>query len=293
MVVLVVLTLASTLDWNEPDVGTGAPSQPLDDHTSTSERTLHQASSGILERWQQSSGLMNRMRDEKGGDSHELSADEQDMLQAMADQFRVHGSSKYGTMPFGTHGTGHDTTAPPRSVSQPPTDAAADSIQIMTETGSVTASGVDGKVVLRAASGTNDGGVKLLSAWCPDWQPVCAADGHSLPSACWARSVGLEVSHPGRCPPSATRAAPTAASMVEAAPTPQPMSRLTLAPSGLPAGLADAVASDSEIVDPVCGCPLTDGAPVCGSNGKTYESYCWARCAKTEVASLGPCKKPF
>ena len=58
--------------------------------------------------------------------------------------------------------------------------------------------------------------------------------------------------------------------------------------------MADSAASPmDETVDPVCGCPLTDAAPVCGSNGKTYDSYCWARCAKTDVASLGPCKKPF
>ena len=84
--------------------------------------------------------------------------------------------------------------------------------------------------------------------------------------------------------------------MVEAAttqPTPEPRPAHALEPSGLPAGfVSDAfVSSSSEVLDPVCGCPLTDGAPVCGSDGKTYDSYCWARCARADVASLGPCKR--
>ena len=48
----------------------------------------------------------------------------------------------------------------------------------------------------------------------------------------------------------------------------------------------------SEVVDPVCGCPLLqllDAAPVCGTNGKTYDSYCRARCEQIELSHLGPC----
>ena len=42
---------------------------------------------------------------------------------------------------------------------------------------------------------------------------------------------------------------------------------------------------------PVCKCPK-NVAPVCGKNGGTYGNTCMAKCAKTTVASKGPCKKP-
>ena len=238
---------------------------------------------------------MARMRKGGGDDpglmSQALSSDEQDMVKAMADELRASGAN-----PFGSQHGSQNRSARPR----PNATTTARSISLMAQGGSVTASELDGKVQLQAAPGTNDGGIRLLCSWCPDWAPVCAADGHTLPSACWARSVGLEVSRPGACP--GAGAAPqqgqasdgergtSTTSMVEAPlqPTHAPHAphapHHPLEPYGSP--------SQSEVVDPVCGCPLLqllDAAPVCGSNGKTYDSYCWARCEQIELSHLGPC----
>lgn len=37
-----------------------------------------------------------------------------------------------------------------------------------------------------------------------------------------------------------------------------------------------------------CTCPTT-GSLVCGADGRTYQNACTAGCAKTSVASQGPC----
>lgn len=298
MLLAAAASLGVTLDWDEPDQATSLPGRS-DDASSLSERTLHRASSGLLERLQQGGGPMTQMHaGSRGGDPPELSVDEQDMLSAMAGQFRVRSgssASKGLAASFGEHAG--VAPRPPHAVA-----GSSDAIQLLADGGAVTASPRAGKVTLSAtASGAHDGGLELLATWCPDWAPVCTADGHTLPSRCWARSVGLDVAHPGACLPS--RRASLAASMVEAPaslqPTPAPQHDTPKPPAV--AGVLDEVVSmaDSaasptdETVDPVCGCPLTDAAPVCGTNGKTYDSYCWARCDKTEVARLGPCKKPF
>jgi hypothetical protein len=296
LLAVIACAAATTLDWGEPDVARSEPDPAADGHgsRSSSEQTLHAASAGLLERMrsEQSGGLMARMRDRDGGDalSQPLSTDEQDMLKAMAAQFRVRGGNPFESR-LAARDQGASTAPPtPRHVPALPTGGAtsAEPIQLAVPGGTVTATALNGKVHLQVASGLNDGGIRLLSSWCPDWSPVCAADGHTLPSACWARSVGLEVSHPGACHGGAASGA--SASMVEAPArqTPEP-----LQPSALPAGLvSDTFASSSsDVLDPVCGCPLTEGAPVCGPAGKTYDSYCWARCARTEVSSLGPCKE--
>ena len=231
---------------------------------------------------------MARMRNGGGGaglTAQALSSDEQGMLKAMADQFRASNPSRFR---LAAHRS-HDLPKPNAS------GGATTSISLMAQGGSVTASELDGKVQLQPAPGTDDGGIRLLSTWCPDWAPVCAADGHTLPSACWARSIGLEVSHSGACPDAAPqragdgegRASGTSASMVEASlqPTPGPLHGLKT--SALPARRLT-----SEVVDPACGCPLLqllDAAPVCGSNGKTYDSYCRAHCVQIELSHLGPC----
>ena len=240
--------------------------------------------------------LMARMRN--GGDGagltkQSLSLNEQGMLKAMADQMANPPRSQ-----LAAHG-GQDL--PKRSASGGATMAR--SITLTAQSRSVIASELDGKVQLQAAPGTNDGGIRLLSAWCPDWAPVCAANKRTLPSACWARSIGLEVSHSGACPGAAPQQAGdgegraggtsgSSASMVEA--SLQPRSLHGLKPSALPARHVSGtvISSSSEVVDSVCGCPLLqllDAAPVCGTNGKTYDSYCRARCEQIELSHLGPC----
>ena len=245
-----------------------------------------------------SGGLMARMRNgggDAGSTAQALSSDEQGMLKAMADQFRASNPSR---SLFAAHGS-HDLPKPNASGGA----TMARSITLMAQGGSVIVSELDGKVQLKPAPGTNDGGIRLLSAWCPDWAPVCAADGHTLPSACWARSIGLEVSHSGACPGAAPQQAGdgegraggtsgSSASMVEA--SLQPRSLHGLKPSALPARHVSGtvISSSFEVVDSVCGCPLLqllDAAPVCGTNGKTYDSYCRARCEQIELSHLGPC----
>lgn len=302
MLLAAAASFGTTLDWDLPDVATSLPGH-TDDASSPNERALNRASSGLLERWQQGGGLMTQMHaGSRGGDPPELSVDEQDMLSAMAGEFRVRSgssASKGLADSFGVHVAAGAAPRPPHAVA-----GSSDAIQLLTDGGTVTASPRAGKVTLSAASsGAHDGGLELLATWCPDWAPVCTADGHTLPSSCWARSVLLDVSHPGACLPSRRSAAPalSAASMVEASLQPTPAPRHHTPEPPAVAGVQDEVVSmaDSaasptdETVDPVCGCPLTDAAPVCGTNGKTYDSYCWARCAKTDVSSLGPCKKPF
>ena len=242
-----------------------------------------------------------------------LSSDELAMLKAMTDQFRVR-PVQGADASTGSHFSAHESPGL-RAVPSPSSNGNATTvgpISLMAPGGSVTASGLHGKVQLQTASGTNDGGIRLLSSWCPDWIPVCAADGHTLPSACWARSLGLAVSHLGACPGLAAhdgagdgesrpnRAGGSSVSMVEAYLQPliarravplQPphAPELSALPTTSPGLVSDSLVP-SEVVDPVCGCPLTEAAPVCGSDGKTYDSYCWARCARTDLFHLGPCE---
>lgn len=243
---------------------------------------------------------MARMRN--GGDGagltkQSLSLNEQRMLKAMADQMANPPRSQ-----LAAHGS-HDL--PKRSASGGATTAR--SITLTAQSRSVIASELDGKVQLQAAPGTNDGGIRLLSAWCPDWAPVCAANKRTLPSACWARSIGLEVSHSGACPGAAPLQAGdgegrangsnggSSASIVEASLQPRSLHEVHgLKVPTLPARHAPgtAIPSSSEVVDAACGCPLLqllEAAPVCGANGKTYESYCRARCEQIELSHLGPC----
>eukprot|EP00301_Raphidiophrys_heterophryoidea_P020640 c5280_g1_i1.p1 GENE.c5280_g1_i1~~c5280_g1_i1.p1 ORF type:complete len:518 (-),score=102.46 c5280_g1_i1:85-1638(-) len=42
-------------------------------------------------------------------------------------------------------------------------------------------------------------------------------------------------------------------------------------------------------VDKLCGCEVTLSHPVCGSDGETYPSDCFARCAGLAVSHSGPC----
>ena len=296
----------SELQAAEAQIGTRWSAGHSDEHGSehgSEQQTLHgppPRADGEYSAW-----LMARMRN--GGDGaglteQSLSSDEQGMLKAMADQFKAMANPTRSQL--AAHG-GHDLPKP--SASGGPTTAR--SITLTAQGGSVIASELDGKVQLQPAPGTDEGGIRLLSAWCPDWAPVCAADRLTLPSACWARSIGLEVSHSGPCPGAAplqagdgegrasgsSGSSGSSASMVEASLQPRSLHEVhgpkvsTLPARHVP---GTSIPSSSEAVDAACGCPLLqllDAAPVCGANGKTYESYCRARCEHVELSHLGPC----
>ena len=108
-----------------------------------------------------SAWLMARMRN--GGDGaglteQSLSSNEQGMLIAMADQFKAMANPTRSQL--AAHG-GRDLPKPSASGGA----TTARSITLTAQGGSVTASELDGKVQLQLAPGTDDGGIRLLSAW--------------------------------------------------------------------------------------------------------------------------------
>lgn len=112
----------------------------------------------------------------------------------------------------------------------------------------------------------------------PDNNPVCGVNGRTYSNPCEASCAGVEVFKQGPCV-AVRRLDESASDKVDSA-------------TATTTGTVARSLVNTDDIDATCGCSRTLVDFVCGKNGQTYGSQCWADCLGVMVAHKGTCAKP-